>query len=62
MASSDDEEIKRAVEKLIADHGGEATLYASKRLADVRRGGDAEIIAYWRDVISALNKIPKNSN
>lgn len=61
MEKSDENEIKRAADKLMNDYGEEAGRYAAMRLADVRRGGDAEIITYWRDIIAEINKRPKKS-
>lgn len=58
MPDADHEEsVLRTAKNMIAEYGANAGSQASMRLVDVRRGGDAEIIAYWRDVGAAIRKL-----
>jgi len=51
---TDEDEVRRTAKVFSDKYGADALRQANLRLIDVRRGGDAEIIAYWRDVLSAL--------
>ena len=57
MADYTEEEVHRVAKDLVRKHGAAAMEVARRNLADVRRGGDAEIIAYWREVLDAISKV-----
>ena len=57
VAAHTDEEVQRVAKALIEKHGADAGHQANLSLIDVRRGGDAEIISWWRDVIKAIRRM-----
>ena len=57
MNAVSDEEIQGAARGMIEQHGPDASREAAIRLGDVMAVRDAKLIAWWRRVTDALNRI-----